>query len=428
MRKKISENLMRKEAIKKYIEDMGFAGMLLHYLCRLLTKAEMQIVGRIAKRFGKTKKDRIVFKNREMMDYTDNPRALFEYLVAQGYHEKYQIIWMVSEKKRFKDLKQKNIKFVTAENKYGWSSPLAYYYGATAAYFFYSHNSGALNRYRCPGQTVVNLWHGCGYKDAEQGKKGNTKQPDFDLALVPGELFVKTKSRLWNCSPQKLLTMGYPRYDWMKHPSLPKEKIMEKLFEWHGDKVILWMPTFRKSNLGGCAENEIELPYDLPAIKSAYELKQIDDLLRENGLLLVIKKHPLEIGTKRETQIFTNIRYISEKQLIAHNIQLYELIGSCDALISDYSSVAVDYLLMDRPLGYVLADYEIYKEKRGFVFEDPLEYMPGEKIYDVSDLKRFLKHISDGTDPYQKERKKMLLQMHDQTENYCQRLVQYFKL
>jgi len=48
-------------------------------------------------------------------------------------------------------------------------------------------------------------------------------------------------------------------------------------------------------------------------------------------------------------------------------IKLYELIGISDGLLSDYSSVAVDYLLLDRPLGYVLADYNIYKEKRGFV-------------------------------------------------------------
>ena len=43
--------------------------------------------------------------------------------------------------------------------------------------------------------------------------------------------------------------------------------------------------------------------------------------------------------------------------------KLYELIGISDGLLSDYSSVAVDYLLLDRPLGYVLADYNIYKEK-----------------------------------------------------------------
>ena len=53
--------------------------------------------------------------------------------------------------------------------------------GATAGFFFYSHNSAGLNRYRCKGQTVVNLWHGCGYKDAEQGKKKQNIKPDFDL-------------------------------------------------------------------------------------------------------------------------------------------------------------------------------------------------------------------------------------------------------
>ena len=68
--------------------------------------------------------------------------------------------------------------------------------------FFYSHNSAGLNRYRCKGQTVVNLWHGCGYKDAELGKKKQNIKPDFDYALVPGPVFVKTKSGLWNCNRQ----------------------------------------------------------------------------------------------------------------------------------------------------------------------------------------------------------------------------------
>ena len=145
-------------------------------------------------------------------------------------------------------------------------------------------------------------------------------------------------------------------------------------------------------------------------------------------MLLIIKKHPLQTGWSQDTQEFTNIRYVSEAMLEKEKLQLYELIGISDALISDYSTVAVDYLLLDRPLGYVLADYEIYREKRGFVFEDPLEYMPGEKIYNACDLKQFLLHISDGTDDYRAERRKMLSQMHNQTENYCKRLATYFKL
>ena len=240
---------MTKSAIKKYTERLGFFGMILHYIGRFMTKTEQQVIGKLTVRFGKVKKNRLVFKNREMMDCTDNPEAFYEYLISSGYNKKYEIIWLVSEKRKFRNQNTGNVKFVTAENKYGWSSPLAYYYGATAGFFFYSHNSAGLNRYRCKGQTVVNLWHGCGYKDAEQGKKKQNIKPDFDYALVPGPVFVKTKSGLWNCEPDRLLMMGYPRYDWMLHPSMSKDEILDSLFGWKGKKAVLWMPTFRKSDL-----------------------------------------------------------------------------------------------------------------------------------------------------------------------------------
>ena len=285
-----------------------------------------------------------------------------------------------------------------------------------------------MNRYRCKGQTVVNLWHGCGYKDAEQGKKKQNIKPDFDYALVPGPVFVKTKSGLWNCEPDRLLMMGYPRYDWMLHPSMSKDEILDSLFGWKGKKAVLWMPTFRKSDLGGCAENEIELPCQLPAIQNMNELKELDSYLREQEIILIIKKHPLQTEWDENEQEFTNIRYVAEALLEKKQIKLYELIGISDGLLSDYSSVAVDYLLLDRPLGYVLADYNIYKEKRGFVFEDPLEYMPGEKIYNACDIRKFMKHLTDGTDSYRQERAKNLKQMHNKTENYCKRLADYLQL
>ena len=419
---------MTKDAVKKYTEKLGFSGMLLHYISRMAVKLEMQVAGKLVRHFGKVKKNRLVFKNREMMDCTDNPGAFYDYLIRNGYNKKYEIIWMVSRKEKFRDIKIPNVKFVTAENRYGWSSPMAFYYGATAGYFFYSHNSAGLNRYRCRGQIVVNLWHGCGYKDAERGKKKCSNRPDFDYALVPGPVFVETKSRLWNCEADRLPMLGYPRYDWMLHPSMSSREILEKLFGWRGRKAVLWMPTFRKSDLGGCAENEIELPCQLPSINNDEELKQIDHHLEEWEMLLIIKKHPLQTGWNQDTEKFKNIRYITEELLEEKQIKLYELIGITDGLISDYSSVAVDYLLLDRPLGYVLADYDIYREKRGFVFENPLEYMPGEKIYNAGDMINYLRNLSDGTDDFRQERARMLLKMHNKTENYCKRLADYLQL
>ena len=77
--------------------------------------------------------------------------------------------------------------------------------------------------------------------------------------------------------------MGYPRYDWMLHPSMSKDEILDSLFGWKGKKAVLWMPTFRKSDLGGCAENEIELPCQLPAIQDMNELKELDSLSKGAG-------------------------------------------------------------------------------------------------------------------------------------------------
>ena len=48
---------------------------LIYYPARLMSKTELQIIGRTASRFGKLKKNYIVFKNRTMQDMTDNPRA-----------------------------------------------------------------------------------------------------------------------------------------------------------------------------------------------------------------------------------------------------------------------------------------------------------------------------------------------------------------
>lgn len=423
---------MSKEAMKKILKEQGVSGFVLHYGARVLTKAEKQVIGRFTARFCRVKENRLVFKNRENLDFTDNPRAFFDYLMKIGYNEKYQIIWLVSKPEKFHNLKYKNVKFVTAENKYGWNSCRAYYYAATAKYFFFSHNTQDLLDYGCKGRTIINLWHGCGYKGAEQGVRANTNKSaptGFDYGLVPGPLFVETKSVAWNCPREKILPIGYPRYDWMLAPSMDKAAALKKLFQWENPsgKAVIWLPTFRQSNLKGCREGEIRMPYQLPAIQGMEEMKKLDAYLRGQNVLLIIKKHPLQTKWSQEGQ-FSNIRYVTEEMLEKADLQLAELMGVCDGLISDYSSAAVDFMLLDRPIGYVLTDFKEYEEKRGFVFKDPLAYMPGEKIYDYQGLEAFLGHVAQKEDQYKKEREALMPVMHNPAENYCERLAGWLKL
>ena len=425
---------MSKEACKRILKEQGISGFVLHYGARVLTKTEKQVIGRFTARFCKVKQNRLVFKNRENLDYTDNPRAFFDYLVKEGYNEKYEIIWLVSDLKKFRKLKYKNVKFVTAENKYGWNSCSAYYYTSTARYFFFSHNTQDLLDYGCPGRTIINLWHGCGYKGPERGlteNSGKKARTGFDYGLVPGPVFVETKSVAWNCEKEKIWPIGYPRYDWMLHPSITKEKMIQRLFgDWKDleNKLVIWMPTFRKSNLKGCKEGEIKMLYQLPALRGKEDLEKLDLHLRALGMYLIIKKHPLQTKWSQDETKLSNIRYVTEKMLETAGIQLAELMGVCDGLISDYSSASVDFMLLHRPMAFVLEDFMAYQEKRGFVFEDPLAYMPGEKIYDYQGVEAFLEHVAKGRDLYRKERENLMPVMHNLTENYCERLAKQLHL
>lgn len=418
--------------IKKKINEEGIPETILYYVCRLCSKVEAVLIG---KYFEKRPvcEQRLVFKNRQMQDFSDNIRAFVEFLVDNGYNEKYQIVLMVSDRKKFSSVNIKNVKFVTAESKHGWNSFLAYYYGATAKYFFYTNNTADLNKYHGKGQIIVNFWHGCGYKGATYSNTAIPKSDTmgrFDYALVPGPVFINTKSAYWNCKTEKILPLGYPRYDWMLRSAESKDKILEKLFGWKESdtKAVIWMPTFRKSSLQGYSESQIELPYELPGIESYSQLEEVDRFCRKNRILLIIKKHPLQIGWAEKREKLTNIRYVTENLLEQKEVQLYQLVGGCDALISDYSSVAVDFLLLDRPLGFVLTDYESYRSTRGFVFEDPLSYMPGEKIYGIQELKSFLEHVRSGEDPYAKARQEVLPEMHERTDHYCRKIAEYFHI
>ena len=50
----------------------------------------------------------------------------------------------------------------------------------------------------------------------------------------------------------------------------------------------------------------------------------------------------------------------------------------------------VDFLLLNRPIGFFVSDFEKYKESRGFTFKKPLDYMPGEIIFTTKDLITFI--------------------------------------
>lgn len=286
----------------------------------------------------------------------------------------------------------------------------------TCKYVFFSARLPSRRTGKRPGQLVLNLWHGCGYKDS--GKKWITGEM-FDYLLVPGKAFVETKARFFSCEREQILPIGYPRYDiLMKGYPLLRQQIKKSSIS----KIIIWMPTFRKGYEGEYPEYYIKSSFDIPLLNNVDGLIEINNICASQKVLLYIKRHPAQIPYACEGMDFSNIVFANNESLSAQGIQTYELLSVTDALISDYSSVAIDYLLLDKPVAFALDDFEQYKNARGFVFDDPLKYMPGHHLYTLEDLKAFIEDVAEGRDPYAEQRHQLMPEVHNPCGNYCGRI------
>ena len=114
----------------------------------------------------------------------------------------------------------------------------------------------------------------------------------------------------------------------------------------------------------------------------------------------------------------------SQRGLDRQNMDIYDLMKRSRALITDYSSVYFDYLLLDRPIGFTLGDIKQYEEERGFVVKDPESLMPGEKLRSFEDLRDFIISAAKGEDRFQSERKRVNeLANRDQSDGASRRIL-----
>ena len=358
--------------------------------------------------------------------FSDNPRALYRRMLSRDDCHQYRFVWLIDENYNLDSrcvLDQTEFIVLKKSSHVGntLKSMMAL---SKAKYIFFDHINPIWRVKQKKNQKIINLWHGCGYKDTSKGKPEGKW---FDFALVPGELFINAKIKAWNCERNQIIDIGYPRYDELMAGSSDALSLLSSIKK-ENSYFIMWMPTFRKTGNNEYTEESIIQKYDFPLFSSTSEMIELDKYCVANGIVLCIKRHPFQRKYLCEDVKFRNICFIDQATLEKNNSSLYELLHYADALISDYSSVSVDYLLLNRPIAYTLDDYESYHKTRGFVFENPLQYMPGNHLYNLSDLYCFLKQIMNGEDLYAVARSSMISSMHNTTKNYCDRITEYFGL
>ena len=112
----------------------------------------------------------------------------------------------------------------------------------------------------------------------------------------------------------------------------------------------------------------------------------------------------------------SHLKVINDDWLFEKGFTLYDLVAQSDLLISDISSVIVDYLLLDRPIIFSFADFHSYENSRGFSSDFFFQNIPGKICYDFDSLLIEITSIINGYDNYQFQRNYLSKIFHDHTD------------
>lgn len=340
---------------------------------KLLRKA-MTVLNRIIP------KTRLIIFN-SFPDYSDNAYALLNYILKNrpDIMKKYRILWSYSNRPEPPaELVQKGVKIIRKKSLKGyWAFFRAKYVISTHGYF--------INVLSGKGQIQVNLWHGCGYK----------KLPPEDIcyrgdySIVVGESYRSLIARELGMKEAFIWNTGYPRNDDLFHDSGALAKLGMKTGTYK--KILVWLPTYRAAKQG---HNTVDGETDsfLASNMTVEEWGEVDRILLEKGAFLMVKLHPMDLQSLPSNRS-ENIRFLTDDELYEKGTKLYEILAETDILLSDYSSVIVDFLLTDRPIALTYSDKEAYRNNRGFLFEHIDDYIPGPVIACLGELMNYLKNM-----------------------------------
>lgn len=364
----------------------------------------------------------IVFSS--YVDYSDNSRALSDYLLQNGYAEKYDIYWKVNDAKRCRALHPNDkVHFFEDKNNISFKAMKLFY---SAAWQFATHNMMYYDDKHPQNKHYILLWHGCSYKDKDSElKKDNDFRLPCDKVLVAGPMFIETKSKFWNIGEDKIISLGYPRYDWLLNGGQAAKVLYKSLLR-QNNKIVIWMPTFRNDKRGINAESSTISHF--PLLEDEKHWHELDQICKKRRIILLIKLHPFQKDYPIKWETFSNVKKIENEDFENSNTTMYSFLSMTDGLITDYSSIAIDYLVVDKPIAFTLDDYKLYKDGRGFIVPNVLEYMPGHHLYNIRDLNNFLNDIADNSDPYKNQRLSMKGTLVNDSICYCKDIIEEINL
>lgn len=333
------------------------------------------------------KRDKKVWVFGSFGHFNDNSRYLYEYVVK--YHPEIRAIWLSDKPESVFLASEVGESYISSSLKGVWLS-------LTSGVYIFSAYVSDICWYTSGGALKVNLWHGVPLKKIEFDittpplsnvfRNANIiskfRYPHahirYDLVLSPSEYIAKYSfiSAFRLKGMQDVVVSMYPRV--LKIAEFAKIKS-------NNDKkfTFLYAPTWRDNGTDFISASGIDF-------------SNLNDLLITLDALLLIKLHSA-------TKINCDFDNLDRIVVVDNQQDPCTVMAQADCLITDYSSMYFDYLVLNRPIIFFPFDKEEYLKGREFYFEYD-NYTPGMKAMTFYELKGAIEQIVKSEDPYKDNR------------------------
>ena len=343
--------------------------------------------------FGQIRPDSHIwlFSSTDNSHYNYNSRYLFEY-VKENLPE-ITPLFVINDPELRNSLSSKYGKqyFIETESIQGIRQALS------AGVWFTSAGLPAYGTGLHKKRLIINLWHGVPLKkiallDPNLKKAARIYfkkifSENYTCILTTSHELIPLMARSFAVSEDKIKVWGQPRNDGLFQKNDCRE-ILGQLFPDLPEytKTVLYAPTFRDYG-------QVQLfPF------KDFDQEQLEAFLEEKNMLLFIRTHVAEQGSAAP-YLGKRIRFLGNEQ--AEDVT--GILNIFDCLITDYSSIYIDYLLTDKPMIFLPYDRQQYLDGRGMNF-DYDDVTPGPKPETFND---FLDALSPKEDFWKSERKRV---------------------
>jgi len=326
-----------------------------HSLTKTVYKQLFKLLGMFP-----AKKKLVMFESFLGKQYSDNPRAIYEYL-KENYPE-YQMYWSI-DKKFIHNFEGKDLNIIKRFS-------VKWLFTMSRARFWVTNSRMPLWIPKPRNTVYLQTWHGTPLKRLaadmdEVHMPGTTTQKykenflkeasNWDYLVSPNGYSTEIFRRAFGFQ-KEMIESGYPRNDFLYDSNNHEE--IKKIKETYGiplnKKIILYAPTWRDDQFYGKGKYKFDLDLDLDLLRN----KMGDDYI------VILRMHYL-VAENFDLSPYTGFAFD-----FSNHEDIRELYLISDILITDYSSVFFDYANLKRPMIFYVYDIDTYRDKlRGFYFD-----------------------------------------------------------